>query len=198
MNRFYVIYFSLRDDGNVVFSTPYTSFTKAKENIDSFLNDYAEKRSKKTVFLTKDELEKLKLEKKPEDSFFVRKKNSDATVYSRNTLTGTFYNSYTIERYGKIGINEFNISPEVEQKVVVKEETIEKKSHGVHVNFISELKNTLSKRLPVKEITIASKEKEDNPFVSSLVEGKKTLRHITPPPPRKFIFDEDIKILSSI
>lgn len=197
MNRFYVIYLCLRDDGNVIFSSPYPSFTKAKENIDSFLNEYADKRSKKVVFLSKDEMEILKTNKKPEDSLFVRKKNSDATVYFRNTLTGTFYNSYSIERYGKVGINEFNISPEVENKKVEKEEGVEKLSHGVHVTFISELKNALSKKLPNKEIKIQPKDKEISPFVTSLVEGKKTLRNVTPPPPRKLVFDGELKTMSS-
>lgn len=197
MNRFYVIYLCLRDDGNVVFSSPYSSFTKAKENIDSFLEDYAEKRSKRVVSISKDELETLKLNKKPEDHFFVRKKNSDATVYSRNTLTGTFYNSYSIVRYGKIGINEFNVAPEVVKKNIKKEEGVEKLSHGVHVTFISELKNALSKKLPNKEINIQPKEKEVSPFMTSLVEGKKTLRNVTPPPPRKLIFDGELKTMSS-
>lgn len=207
MKRFYVIYLSLREDGNVLFSSFFSSFNDAKGNIDYFLKDYLDKRGKSFKIISKEDFEKVKLEKIPEDCIFVRRKNSEATLYYRSTVTGTFYNSYTIERFGKIGINEFSYS---EETIKDKEQTfsannkkidgIEKLSHGVHVNLMSELKSILTKRVK-KEENIDTKNsliKEDkkeivtSEFVHSLIQRKNTLRNITPPPPRKLILSETV------
>ena len=92
--------------------------------------------------------------------------------------------------------------PDIENKEIEKEEGVEKFSHGLHVTFISELKNILSKRLPNSNIQIQKKEKEDDPFLNSLIDGKNTLRNITPPPPRKIMLNDvndvnDVKVFSS-
>ena len=192
MKTFYVIYLNLREDGNVIFSSPFSSFNSAKDNIENFLNDYSSKMGKKLISISKDELEKLKNSKNFEDCLYVRKKNSEATIYYRNVLTGYFRNTYLLSRYGNIGINEFNIPTEdnntslLEAKKEMKKETVEKKSHGVHVTFISELKNALSKR---NSSVVEMKEKVEviNPFILSLIERKNTLKNITPPPERKII-----------
>ena len=200
MTRFYVIYLSLMGDGNVLFSSLYSSFNKAKENIDSFLKDYGEKRSKKVITISKEELEALKLNKKPDDCIYVRRKNSEASLYFRNTLHGTFYNSYSIERYGKVGISEFSLPfikdlEKFEEELEEFEETktdegVENLSHGVHVTFISELKNVLAKRKFLNPEIKKEVVKEVNPFILSLIEQKTRLTHITPPLPRRIILDD--------
>ena len=198
MKAFYVIYLSVKEDATVVFSPIFSSFNKAKENIDIFLKDYAEKRGKSISFLSKEELEKLKLNKKPDDCFYIRKKTTEATVYFRNTLHGTWYNSFSIDRYGKLGINEFNIEYAVSTTVTeykkeeIKKETVEKMSHGAHVNFISELKDVISKRKNLTQSVLEENskrqlERKENTFITSLIEKKKLLKNITPPPERKLI-----------
>ena len=193
MKLFYIIYLSIKEDGNVIFSSPYSSFNSAKQNIESFLNEYAEKRGKKVIYKTKDEFEKLKLVKRPDDVFYVRKKNSEAVIYYRQTVTGTFYNSFIVEKYGRIGINEFSCDEETPNHVIQNEVVIQKKeeketmAHGMHVTFISELKNALNKRKDKEPEFSITPKFIDNPFLDSLVERKNSLKIITPPPERKLI-----------
>jgi hypothetical protein len=196
MKTLYVIYLSLVEDGNVIFSSPFSTFNSAKDNIEIFLNDYGQKIGKKCVSVSKEELEKLKVDKMLEDCFYVRRKNSEATIYYRNVLAGYFRNTFLLNRYGKIGINEFSIPSTVNHSFTsliehrqeeVKKEAVEKMSHGVHVTFISELKNVLLNRKNNIAEEIEKKPITVNPFVSSLIEGKSRLRNITPPPERKLI-----------
>jgi hypothetical protein len=198
MKTFYIVYLNLREDGNVIFSSPFSSFNNAKENIETFLNDYAGKIGKKCIFISKEDLEKYKNSKTLEDCLYVRKKNSEATIYCRNVLTGYFRNTHLLCRYGNIGINEINIPDCVpnnkvsfveQKKEEVKKETVEKMSHGVHVTFISELKNALiNRRNNIDNVVkVEEKGKAVNPFVTSLIERKESLKNITPPPERKLI-----------
>ena len=190
MKTVYVVYLSLCEDGNVIFSDPFTSFNSAKQNIDIFLKEQAENLGKKIINMTKEEFAKLKLEKTPDDCIYIRKKNSTTTLYHRVTSPGRFYNSYIIERYARTGIAEFDLSTKEEKKEVVKNTGVENLSHGVHVTFISELKDALIKRRHSYNFeNLEKKEKGQNPFVTSLVERKITLRHITPPLPRKINID---------
>jgi hypothetical protein len=179
----YILYLNLKEE--VLFHNElFLSFNNAKEEIDSFFDDYAKKRGKKIVFLSKEELEKLKLVKKPEDFFYIRKKQSEATIYSRITIPGTFYNSYSIEKYGNIGINEFLIRKADEIQNVqnikdIKELHITNHERGSHVSLISELKKVLSKRDSPKEIKeIKDIKEKDDSFVKALEEGKTKLRSI--------------------
>lgn len=186
MDRVYIIYLSLSEEGDVLFSTPFSSFNLAKENVITFLENHASELGKDISFLSKEEFAKLKLEKTPEDRFYVRKKNSSGTIYKRVTAIGRIFNSYSIEKYGKLGIAEFDFS-EKEKTETVQNTSVENLSHGVHVTFISELKDILSKRKEPSPIHVEKPEKKESPFIMSLIERKQTLRHITPPPPRKII-----------
>ena len=188
MKNFYVISLSLKEDGDVLFSPAYLTFNEAKKNIENFLDDFSTKRGKKLVFLSKDEMEKLKLQKRPDDNIYVRKRTSEATLYHRNTLLGYISNSYSIEKLGKLSVNEFvvNSVESVCKEESVKSAGVEKLSHGVHVNLISELKSVLSSRQD-KTIQIEKKEKGEDPFILALRSRKETLKNITPPPPRKVI-----------
>lgn len=182
MLRKYVIYFGLKETCDVYFSSMYSSFNEAKNNIDNFLENYAKKRGKKIINVSKEELEKIKLNKRPEDCFYVRRKNSEAIIYYVNILSGTFYNSYYIEKYGKVNINEFTLSekgPIDEQKTV--ESHVTNYERGTHVSFVSELKSVLQNRQKNFEIEILKKEQEENPFILSLSNGKSSLRNVTPP-----------------
>ena len=188
MLRKYVIYFSLKETCDVYFSPMYSSFNEAKNNIDSFLENFAKKRGKKTINVSKEELEKLN--KKSEDCFYVRRKNSEAIVYNVNVSSGYFINSYTVEKYGRVNINEFTLS---EKEPLDEEKTadlhVTNYERGTHVSFVSELKNVLHNREKNVEFQILKpeKEQEENPFILSLIEGKSKLKNITPPVPRKHI-----------
>lgn len=203
MKSFCVIYLSLKD-GTVMFSQPYNSFTKAKENIDNFISSFAEKQGKKMVSLSKEQLEKIKQNKTPDDAIFVRKKISEATLYYRLTYPGRFYDTYSVEKLGMLGINEFSIasnfqdnSEEIKEIVEreMKSETVEKMSHGIHGNLILELKKAVLKRQGLNK-TVEIKKHEDvispqSVFISSLVERKDTLKHVPAPltPPVSRLFD---------
>jgi hypothetical protein len=172
----YIIYFTIKETCDVYFSQPYSTFNKAKDNIDKFLEDHAKNRGKKVINLSKEELEKLKLSKKPEDCFYVRRKNSEAIVYNIVTSYGTFYNSYSVEKFGKINITEIlfkkeNVCNGKSDKNEDKSEDNEDKEEnfipedkiadlhvtnyerGAHVSFVSELKNVLNSR-KLKDIKI--------------------------------------------
>ena len=60
-------------------------------------------------------------------------------------------------------------------------------AHGMHVTFISELKNALNKRKDKEPEFSITPKFIDNPFLDSLVERKNSLKIITPPPERKLI-----------
>ena len=185
----YIIYFSLKESCDVYFSPMYSSFNIAREQIDDFLENYAKKRGKKLINVTKEELEKLKLTKKPENCFYVRRKNSETIVYHVNISEGTFYNSYSIEKFGKVNINEFLFQQKEESipEEKVTELYVTNHERGAHVSFLSELKDVINKRENKKvNFDLTNKnEKQDTPFVLSLKEGKQKLRKITPPLPRK-------------
>jgi len=185
----YIIYFSLKESCDVYFSPMYSSFNNARERIDDFLENYAKKRGKKLINVTKEELEKLKLTKKPENCFYVRRKNSEAIVYHVNISEGTFYNSYSIEKFGKVNINEFLFQQKEETipEEKVTELYVTNHERGAHVSFLSELKDVINKRENKNlNFDLTNKnEKQDTPFVLSLKEGKQKLRKITPPLPRK-------------
>ena len=186
----YIIYFSLRESCDVHFSQMFSSFNMAKQNIDSFLEDFAKKRGKKVVNVSKEELEKMKTCKKPEDCFYVRRKNSEAIVYKVNISQGTFYNSYYLEKYGKLNINEFifHQKEEVIPQEKITELYVTNQERGAHISFLSELKDVINKRenKQVKfQIDNVVKEKTDTEFILSLKEGKKNLKNVTPPVIRK-------------
>lgn len=176
----YFLYFSLKEECNVYFSSTYSTFNEAKHNIENFLKDYAHTRGQSVIYVTKEELEKVKV---PEKAYYVRRKNSEAIVYNFETNIGRFYNTYTLTKYGKIGINEILFSKEEKEISVEKTVNLHVTNYerGAHVSFVSELKNVLSKReltiiLPQKKEV----EKSENPFITSLKLGKTTLRNVTP------------------
>ena len=185
----YVIYFCVKNSCDVEFGIPHMQYSSAKEGIDDFLSKYAEKRGKKLKYVGKEEFEKIKLLKRPEDCFYIRKKNSEAVVYNVNISIGTIYNSYSIEKYGKIGIAEFpcqnNVvlsakSPECNEEIKIKDMHVTNYERGAHVSFVTELKSVLSKRTPSQNVEIEKKEVSpcSNDFISSLIEGKKKLKTV--------------------
>jgi len=182
MLRKYAIYLSLKETCDVYFSSTYSSFNEAKNHIDSFLENYAKKRGKKTIMVSKEELEKLKHQKTFEDCLYIRRKNSEAVVYYVNILEGRFYNSYSIEKFGKVGVNEFTFSQDT-NLTIDEEKTadlhVTNYERGTHVSFVSELKNVLNNRKNITFEILKEEKKEDNPFISSLVEGKGKLKNIT-------------------
>lgn len=196
---FYVIYLNLKE-GSVIFSSPFSSFSQSKENINNLIEDYAKKISKSVKYVSKEELEKLKISKKLEDFLYVRKKDSSAIIYCANISTGTFYNSYNLEKYAHVGINDFRINFETPQNKEFKNSSIlteygqrnihiTNKERGSHVNVITELKKVLENK---RNIPMVSEEKKElhndnmSIFISDLVEGKKKLKKVTPPVIKKY------------
>jgi len=196
----FALYLITFQDGEVLFHDKlFSSFNTAKKKMDIFLEEFSKKRGKKTIEISKDDLEKLK-SKKPEDHFYIRKKKSEIIIYSRIILTGRIYNSYSIEKFGKIGINEFLIqNNEIKNKTneihdetnetnyetnEINDEINDEKEYeisnlhitnherGNHVLLISELKNVLNKRKDknLSEIKI-EKRNLDNSFNDSLKES---------------------------
>jgi len=192
MNTFYVIYINMKE-GTVIFSALFSSFSQAKNNIDDFLAEYAKKINKPISFLSKDELEKLKISKKIDDNLYIRKKDSNAIIYFRNTLTGTFYNTYSLQKYAHLGINEFILPLPGNPKREIKDIHITNRERGSHVNVITELKTVLHKKnIEDKELKERNKEEhEDNCsqreqdkmsiFIRDLMEGKKKLKSVPKP-----------------
>jgi hypothetical protein len=188
MNRNYVIYFCMKETCDVEFSLPYNSFNSAKDKIDEFLSEFCKKRGKTVKFVSKDEFEKIRLLKRPDDCLYVRRKNSEAVVYNVNVLTGTFYNTYNIEKYGKVGISEFFTQlqgnmDKVETETKMKDIHVTNYERGAHVSFVNELKNALiarDKRDKNIEVSGVSnnilKSSEQQAFISSLINGKLKLK----------------------
>ena len=179
MLRKYVIYLSIKETCDTEFSLTYNSFNSAKDNIDNFLSQVFEKRNKKYKQISKEEQEKLKYCKNLEDLFYVRRKNSEAIIYFVSIIPGTFYNGYSIEKYGKIGIAEFIVDESTGEhnnnEIKIKDMHVTNYERGAHVSFVSELKNVLAKR-ERKPITFEKEFKKDETFVNSLVEGKSKLK----------------------
>lgn len=177
----FVIYFSLKESGDVLFSPIYSSFNHAKDSMNSFLEDYFKRMGKKVFFVTKEEFEK---NKKPENGFYVRKKNSEAVIYRSIVSVGTFYNTYSMEKYGKLGINEFLIPKDNSDLVInndkIKDLYVTNQERGTHISFLSELKNTIAKRENVNNIQIQKQEKKEKDrmdiFIDALLEGKNKLK----------------------
>jgi hypothetical protein len=179
----FALYLSTREDGNVIFHNElFSSFNVAKKEMDNFLLEITKKRSKKVIEIEKEEFEKLKISGKIEDAFYIRKKNSQILIYSRGILPGRIYNSYGLNKFGKIGINEFLIQTELETQKCVEESKITNlhvtnHERGNHVSLVSELKEVLARRearkIPVK---ITSQFTFDTSFVEDLIEGKKKLK----------------------
>lgn len=188
----YVIYFSLKDTCDVTFSPMFSSFNSAKESIKTFVDKYANDRGKKTIVVSKEELEKLKSVKIPEDCLYVRRKNSEAIVYHVSVSTGRIYNSYSLEKLGKVGITEFIIPFQKDEPVInetkLYDTHVTNYERGTHVSFVSELKNVLLNRQKNKfSENINKKEKEQNPFILSLIEGKTKLKNVGSPVIQKHI-----------
>lgn len=204
MFNVYVLYLSL-NNGDVNFSKTYSSFNKAKDKIDDFINNFFTKRGKKLVYVDKDQLENIKKTvKKDDQNLYIKRKKSEATIYGLNVSVGTVYNSYSLEKKGQLGIRELSVKV---PSFYLNEEEIEESDsddfdlvhvskvgnyeHGAHVNFISELKSVLSNRVHEKiEIpkSYIDNSKMDN-FISDLVNGKKGLSHVSPPTPKLYVED---------
>lgn len=185
MNRNYLIYFCMKETCDVEFSLPYNSFNSAKDGMENFLNEFSKKRGKNIKFVSKEEFEKIRSLKKPEDCFYVRKKNSEAVIYTVNVLQGTFYNSFYIEKYGKVSIGEFftsieNVIINKEKNEKIKDMHVTNYERGAHVSFVTELKNVLGKRDNSSIIEVPANIPKENvqhqAFISALMEGKKKLK----------------------
>ena len=178
MNSIFVIYLSA--NGETSFSRTYASFSQAKEAIEPFLNEYREKLGKQLRYVSKSELEAIKT---PEDLIYVRKKTSQATLYHRVTNPGRIYNTYSIEKLGKVNITEFNAPESPQPEVAKKQVTVENMSHGAHGNLLVELRQKIDKmslkRTEKKEVAVKKINSSD--FIHAMMERKGKLNHVEVP-----------------
>ena len=179
MQTRYIVYLSLKDSCEVEFSGLYNSYNSAKEEMNLFLNSCVEKRGGKMKLVLKEELEKLKLVKHPENCIYVKRKTSEAILYSVITSVGTFYNTYNISKFGKSGITEILISNEKEV-VILEKNKGDKPKVDNEITFLTELKNILSKResSSFSFPDFIKRDQNDGNFVSSLVEQKANLKKV--------------------
>lgn len=179
MQTKYIIYLSLKESCEVEFSSLYNSYNSAKEDMNSFLNSCIEKRGKKIKLVSKEELTKIKLVKHPEDCIYVKRKTSEAVLYSVHTIVGIFYNAYNISKFAKSGITEILISNEKEV-VILEKNKGDKPKVKSEITFLSELKNILDKRERIEFSfpDTLKKDKCEDGFVSSLLEQKALLKKV--------------------
>lgn len=198
MTNRYILYLTNLNECDTVFSPSYCSLNTAKENMDAFLAKHAEKRGKRIEYISKEQFEVLKVSKKLDDFLYIKKKGNEATLYHRQTYVGRIYNTFSLEKYGKLAITEIALSNDSnesvesiklpqEQKKNIKDVAISQ--HGRHVSFIAELKTVIAnkKNKVMKPVVVNKQKVEPVDFVLNLLQGKVNLRHITPPPPRKLI-----------
>ena len=206
MFNVYVLYLSY--NGDFTFSKTYSSFNKAKNNIEKFLTNFYTQRGKKLEFVNKKELKTLKKTiKKTDKNVYIKRKQSEGNIYELNLSEGRVYDSYFLEKKGKIGISEFSVkvpsnylSEEIEsdseEYEIVPLSKVTNYEHGTHIHFISELKSILSNRGSNKELEIPESSIDNSKmenFIEDLVNKKKELAHVTPPTP-KLYFESGIKI----
>ena len=153
----YTVYFAYSDTLNVEFSQVYNSFNSAKSSMEAFLEEQLSKIGKKGTYVTKEEFEVVK-NKPVKDSFYIRKKNSEATVFAAITNVGRFYDTYSISKFGKVGITEFNcfVKGASKEVVVEKEKTKEEEKKA---EPILELENKTVSEIELKELHVTNYER---------------------------------------
>jgi hypothetical protein len=139
-----------------------------------FLEGWAKKQEKVLKIVSKDELNKLKTVRKPENHFYVKKKVAESILYKVVTIPGTFYNSYRIEKFGKVNIEEIS-HDKIQMGDKVK---MESKSILDTTPLLDELKDVLSKRPPCHFSLVSSSQKRSNDFVNALIKQKELLRKL--------------------
>ena len=175
--RGYLIYLCRSDSCEVKFSHVYDSYNAAKWGVEEFVKNWSEKEGKAMKVVSKGELEKIKLLRKPENAFYVKKKVSESVLYKVITIPGMIYNSYRIEKFGKVNIEE------------ISHDIPETKAEGVTSNnqnvisqdrspLLDELKNALSKRA-IPHFSLVPKSREhNNEFVDALIARKMELKKL--------------------
>ena len=159
---------------DVKFSDQYKSFNIAKTKFDSFIENILQDKTIKYICDT--DLEKLRENKKNPDCHYIIKMTSESVIYNITTLTGTFYNTYLLQKIGKFNICEFtfqtsenslnslNYLPEAK----IKDLHVTNYERGTHVSFVSELKEKLSLKFSNSSLSnISNSSKIFNNFPNS-------------------------------
>lgn len=180
--RGYLIYLCRNDSCEVIFSHVYDSYGEAKGGLDEFVKNWSEKEGKTMKIVNKPELEKIKLLRKPENLFYVKKKVAENVLYKVVTIPGRIYNSYRIEKFGKVNIEEISNAPR-ELKAEGATSNNEKTLFGLPFQdrspLLDELKAVVSKRGPSR-FSLVSKVREpnDTTFVDALIARKLELKKL--------------------
>jgi hypothetical protein len=177
--RGYIIYLCRRDSCEVKFSHMYNSYGEAKCGVEDFLEKWAEKEGKTMKIVSKIELEKIKTLRKPEMLFYVKKKVSESVLYKIVTIPGMIYNSYRIEKFGKVHIEEISskIIDKNEGKVEVNKKVIFGLPYQDRSPLLDELKAVVSKRVSCFSFVNRVRE-QDNEFLDALIKKKELLKKL--------------------
>ncbi len=148
------ITYYIDENWNLIPSEQYKSFNIAKSD----MNEYIERtlgissgisscvNTKKEVkYVTEADFDKIK-ESKNTDAYYVVKMTSESIVYKLNTLSGTFYNSYILQKIGKFVISELSVYTNTVNisETKIKDLHVTNYERGAHVSFVSELKQKLA------------------------------------------------------
>ena len=178
--RGYIIYLCRSDSCEVKFSHVYDSYNAAKWGVEEFVKNWSEREGKATKVVSKTELEKIKLLRKPENAFYVKKKVSESVLYKVITIPGMIYNSYRIEKFGKVNIEE--ISHEIPETKAEGATTETKTIFGIPFQdrspLLDELKDVVSKRGPARFSLVSREKEQNNEFVNALIARKMELKKL--------------------
>ena len=179
--RGYLIYLCRSDSCEVKFSHVYDSYGEAKWGLDEFVTKWSEKEGKTMKIVTKPELEKIKLLRKPENIFYVKKKVAENVLYKVVTIPGRIYNSYRIEKFGKVNIEEIsnvsNVSREVKAEGISENKSLFGLPYQDRSPLLDELKHALEKRaIPHFSLVSKVREPNDTSFVDALIARKLELK----------------------
>ena len=180
--RGYIIYLCRRDSCEVKFSHVYDSYNAAKWGLEEFVTKWSEGEGKTVKIVSKSELEKIKLLRKPENAFYVKKKVAESTLYKVVTIPGMIYNSYRIEKFGKVNIEE--ISHELRETKAEGSTSEPKVLFGLPYQdrspLLDELKDHFKNRPPHRFSLIPKSQdpNDTNQFVESLIARKLELKKL--------------------
>lgn len=176
--RGYLIYLCRSDSCEVKFSHVYDTYNAAKWGFDDFVSKWAEKEGKTIKIVNKTELEKIKLKRKPENVYYVKKKVAENVLYKVVTNPGMIYNSYRIEKFGKVNIEEISYETVKTQDLSNPNKVLLGLPYQDRSPLLDELKSVLSKRTHYFTLPGKSRGKNDEGFLNALIQKKLELKKL--------------------
>lgn len=216
INRF-ELYLVICESGEVEFSEKnYQTMTIANSNMEDFISTWAKKQSFAPKYISKDDMDNLRRNKK-EKTLYIRREPNGAVLYRHTAAGGWVRTNYSLVKIGHVRIRELLIPhsifttnipqpppPPPMKLPIIKEKTSKMiipinsdpaPKPVIHVPFMNDLKSALKKRRkrPRRNFRINKKTIVDmlqKQVVKSLVDRKLTLNHVDPPKPRKWWIED--------